>query len=131
MVTHVMKRICTKLIAITFAIAIITPSYSPVAVAEIIGTESAFKAQSRDTMLTRTEKFFLQNVVAKQLSEMGIDREDILERIDVLTDEELATLSHKMEQMPAGAGVIEVIGIVFLVLLILELVGVTDIFKKI
>ena len=82
-------------------------------------------------MLTRTEKFFLQNVVAKQLSEMGIDREDILERIDVLTDEELATLSHKMEQMPAGAGVIEVIGIVFLVLLILELVGVTDIFKKI
>lgn len=126
-----MKRVCTKLTAIIFAIAIMVPSYSPVVMAELIGTEAALKAQSRDTMLTRAETFFLQDIVAKQLFEMGIDREDILERIDVLTDEELTTFSHKMEQMPAGAGAIEIIGIVFLVLLILELVGVTDIFKKI
>jgi hypothetical protein len=35
-----------------------------------------------------------------------------------------------MEQMPAGGDALAIIGIVFLVLLILEAVGVTDIFKK-
>jgi len=36
-----------------------------------------------------------------------------------------------MAGLPAGADALAVIGIVFLVLLILELVGVIDIFKKI
>lgn len=126
-----MKRVCTKLVVITFVISIMIPSYSPVVMAELIGTEAALKAQSRDTMLTRAETFFLQDVVSKQLSEMGIDQEDILERINAMTDDELTIFSQKMEQMPAGAGAIEILGIVFLVLLILELVGVTDIFKKI
>jgi uncharacterized membrane protein (Fun14 family) len=35
-----------------------------------------------------------------------------------------------MDQMPAGGDALAVIGIVFLVLIILELVGVIDIFKK-
>ena len=126
-----MKPVCTKFIAITFAISIMVPSYSPVVMAELIGAEAALKAQSRDTMLTRAETFFLKGVVSKQLSEMGIDQKDILERINAMTDDELAIFSQKMEQMPAGSGAIEILGIVFLVLLILELVGVTDIFKKI
>jgi hypothetical protein len=35
-----------------------------------------------------------------------------------------------MDQMPAGGDLLAVIGIVFVILLILELVGVIDIFKK-
>ena len=47
-----------------------------------------------------------------------------------LSDSELVQLSENIDQAPAGAGVVEVVGIVFIVLIILELVGVTDIFKK-
>lgn len=126
-----MKRACTKLTAVMFALAILVPSYSPVVMAEVIGTEAALKVQTRETLLAQAETFVLQDVVAKQLSQMGVDQEDILERIRAMTDDELATFSHKVEQMPAGAGAIEILGIVFLVLLILELVGITDIFKKI
>ena len=39
-------------------------------------------------------------------------------------------MDREIEQMPAGAGVIEIFGIVFIVLLILELTGTIDIFKK-
>jgi hypothetical protein len=52
------------------------------------------------------------------------------ERVAALTDEELRYLDGRLAELPAGAGVVEVIGIVFVVLLILELVGVIDIFKS-
>jgi len=45
-------------------------------------------------------------------------------------DFELRSLADRMEQMPAGGDALAVIGIVFVVLIILELVGVIDIFKK-
>jgi hypothetical protein len=40
-------------------------------------------------------------------------------------------LQGRIADLPAGAGVIEVIGIVFVILLILELIGVTNIFTRI
>jgi hypothetical protein len=53
------------------------------------------------------------------------------ERIAALTDEELALLATELESQPAGGSLLGVAGVVFIVLLILELVGVIDIFKKI
>jgi len=50
--------------------------------------------------------------------------------VAALTDSELRTLAGQMAEMPAGADALAVIGIVFLVLLILEAVGVIDVFKK-
>ena len=44
---------------------------------------------------------------------------------------EISQLQNHLNDLPAGGGAIEVIGIVFIVILILELVGVIDIFKKI
>ena len=39
-------------------------------------------------------------------------------------------LAERMGELPAGGDALAVIGVVFLVLIILELVGVIDIFKK-
>jgi hypothetical protein len=56
---------------------------------------------------------------------------DVEARIAALTDAELNTLATQMADLPAGGdSALVVIGIVFLVLLILEAVGVIDIFKK-
>ena len=40
-------------------------------------------------------------------------------------------MAKKMQDAPAGGDVLVLVGAVFVVLLILELTGVTDIFKKI
>lgn len=97
---------------------------------EMISTEAALGIDNRQELLNVTESFILQEKVAVELSRLGVDREHLVARIRSMTDEELAALAENIDSMPAGAGAIEVIGIVFLVLLILELVGVTDIFKK-
>ena len=62
---------------------------------------------------------------------MGVNPSDAALRVASLNDQELATVANRLDQLPAGGdGVLAVIGIVFLVLLILELTGVIDIFKK-
>jgi len=48
-----------------------------------------------------------------------------------LTQAELITLESQFNEQIAGGDALAVIGAVFLVLLILELVGVTDVFKSI
>ena len=53
----------------------------------------------------------------------------VQQRLQGLTDEEARQLAQQIEELPAGAGLIEVVGIVFVVLIVLELVGVTDVFK--
>jgi hypothetical protein len=52
------------------------------------------------------------------------------ERVRAMTDAELAVLDEQLAEMPYGGDLLAVIGVVFIVLLILELVGVIDIFKR-
>jgi hypothetical protein len=62
---------------------------------------------------------------------MGVDPAEIEGRLAALTDAELATLADTIGQAPAGGdSALAIIGIVFVVLLILELTGTIDIFKK-
>ena len=69
--------------------------------------------------------------VRKQLEQYGVDPAATDARIAALTDQELEQLATDLETMPAGGSALAVVGIVFIVLLILELTGVIDIFNKI
>ena len=55
----------------------------------------------------------------------------MLARVDQMTSAELASFESSLNQGIVGGDALAIIGTVFLVLLILELVGVTDIFKSI
>ncbi len=67
--------------------------------------------------------------VREQMHALGVESAQIDARLAALTDSELNQLAQDIESAPAG-GILEVIGVVFIVLLILEAVGVIDIFKK-
>jgi hypothetical protein len=68
--------------------------------------------------------------VREQLVALGVDPAQVESRVAALTDGELRALADKVADAPAGGDALAVIGIVFIVLLILEAVGVIDIFKK-
>jgi hypothetical protein len=68
--------------------------------------------------------------VRGQLLALGVDPSQVEARVAALTDEELRALAGKVAEAPAGGDALAVIGVVFLVLLILEAVGVIDVFKK-
>jgi hypothetical protein len=99
---------------------------------EVVSTENAFRLDERSAVVDRVNSALAQQQVSKQLLALGVDPLDAQQRIASLSDSELQLLEQKLAEMPAGAGgALEVLGIVLLVLLVLELVGVTDIFKSI
>jgi len=110
--------------------AILNLSSPLVANARIIGTLQAVESQSRTADLATVNAALARDQVRSQFQALGVDPTQVEARVAALTDGELRTLAGQMQDMPAGADGFAIIGIVFLVLLILEAVGVIDIFKK-
>lgn len=110
----------------------ITVLWLPAANAMVLNTGSAekdyYKEPSQDDTI---QAFLLQETVQMQLEKMGVNPELAKSRVSALTPAEKQLVQQKITELPAGGGAVEVIGIVFIVLLILELLGVIDIFKKI
>jgi hypothetical protein len=101
-----------------------------VAHASLVGTLQAVETDTRAQNLATVNGALAKVEVREQMAALGVSAADIDARVARLTDSELNTLADRMQQMPAGGDALAIIGIVFLVLLILEAVGVLDIFKS-
>jgi len=119
-----------RIVAYVLCAAILNLSSPLVANARIIGTLQAVESQSRAADLATVNAALARDQVRSQFQSLGVDPTQVEARVAALTDAELRTLAGQMQDMPAGADALAIIGIVFLVLLILEAVGVIDIFKK-
>jgi hypothetical protein len=126
-----MRSTWTKVIASMFALPLLVLAATRPLSAEIIGTLSALEATQRDRDLETVSRALATEQVRQQFEKLGVEPEQIDARVAALTDEELRTLAQRVDSMPAGGiGVLGVLGIAFVVLLVLELVGAIDIFKK-
>jgi hypothetical protein len=99
--------------------------------AGVISTQEYLTTLDRDATLARIDAVLAREEVRARLEQHGVDPIAANERIAALTDEELSLLATELENLPAGGNLLGVAGVVFIVLLILELVGVIDIFNKI
>lgn len=127
-----MQQIRTTIVMPTLFIFCVMMLWLPAANAVLLGTDSALiNPETISTQDDAIQAFLARETVQQQLVQMGVNPELAMARVNALTPTERQLLEKNISDLPAGAGVIEVIGIVFIVLLILELVGVTDIFKKI
>jgi hypothetical protein len=101
------------------------------ALAALIQTPDAIAAQKGPQTIERMNRLLAREDVRQQLVQMGIDPALAEDRVAALTEEEAAQLQQRLDSLPAGGdSVLAVIGIVFVVLLILELTGVINIFSK-
>ena len=126
-----MSQLWKKAIVCLFAVPVLALGAARPLTAEIIGTLPALEATQRDQDLDTVNRALASEQVSKQLARLGVEQEQVDARVAALTDDELHTLAQRMDETPAGGvGVLAVIGIAFVVLLVLELVGAIDIFKK-
>ncbi|MCE7031882.1 PA2779 family protein [Lysobacter sp. GX 14042] len=121
-----------KLILTPFLIAALSLSLvANTATAGVIGTQQAMSAELRAAKETRVRSSIARDDVRQAMQRLGVDPADADARIASLSDAELLQLEGELDRLPAGGGALAVIGAVFLVLLILELVGVTNVFTRI
>ncbi|MGD8811799.1 MAG: PA2779 family protein, partial [Thioalkalispiraceae bacterium] len=103
-------------------------SMQPVANASIIGTDDLVAEQQsvieRDTLLSALER----DDVKQMLVQKGVDPENAKQRVASLTDEEVIALNEQLDDLPAGSGVVGAVVFVFLVLLVTDILGYTDVF---
>jgi len=114
----------------TIMLLIATP-YQPLLAAMVPTEATIYKINAQDardhlkTLISRND---IQNALIIQ----GIDPMGAKARVDSLSDSEVIEVADKIEQFPAGGGafgaVIAASVIVFLVLLITDILGYTDVF---
>ena len=126
-----MQRIFARRIMVwILSISLLGASLPSTSYADMINTQTQLSTQQTDAPRAHVEEFISRDGVRDQLIALGADPAEVRERIAALTDEELYELDQNIDTLPAG-GILEVIGIVFVVLIILELTGTIDIFKKV
>lgn len=93
------------------------------AFAGMVSTEAVVANADR----TRVANFLEREDVRLQLEAQGVDPAQVKARVAALTDEEAAQLAAHMDEMPAG-GVLGLILLVFVILLITDILGLTKVF---
>jgi hypothetical protein len=102
-----------------------------VGLAAPIGTDALVQLDQRGRLLSQIQTQLARDDVRVQFLESGVSPAEVDTRVAALSTEELQMLSMQLDELPAGGSVLAVVGIVFVVLLILDLTGVTNVFTKI
>jgi len=123
-----LKPMSISLAVLMFLIG--TPVHS--VMAAMIGTETVM-----DSVRGREARDYLHQLLARKdlqdaIIARGIDPIEARARIDSLSDDEVIRIADQIDQLPAGGGAVEFLLITilvgFIVLVILDLTGVTDVF---
>ena len=113
------------------SVALICMGFVQTSSAGMISTGYLIDSETRDASLARVEVLLARQDIERQLLAFGVDADTVAERLRGMSNMELLALEGRLDTQLAGGDALAVIGTVFLVLLILELVGVTDVFKSI
>lgn len=120
------RRLIVKLVSI----ALITLGFAPLSYGGVVSTGQLIDVQTREAQIGEIAAFLDRQAVRDELLRFGVSPDAVTARLDNLTAEELSELQGTIDEQVAGGDVLGLIGAVFLVLLILELVGVTNIFNS-
>jgi hypothetical protein len=100
--------------------------------AALVPTEAAVQARSAREARELINGLLSRGEVQTQLKLHGIDPLEATARVDSLSDAEAVEVASRIDQLPAGGNAVGIIVgailIIFLVLLITDLLGLTDVF---
>ncbi len=114
------------------SVALVATSFTGTASAAVISTQDALSAEVRDARETQVRATLARDDVRQAMEQLGVNPADADARVASLSDAELMQLQGQLDRLPAGGdGALVVIGVVFVVLLILELTGVINVFNRV
>jgi hypothetical protein len=100
--------------------------------AALVTTEQAIAPAAQSDARARVAAFLARDDVRQQMRALGVDPAEADRRIASLSDAEVQRIAGRLDQLPAGGEAIAVVVgaalIVFLVLLVTDLLGLTHIF---
>ena len=120
---YLLRRLTAIFLSILLAITPLLPVQ-----AAVIGNDQivnqGLSNQTRDGL----QRLFEQETAQQQLQEWGVNPDQIQSRIARLTDAELARINQQVNDLHAGGDVLGILLVIFLVFVITDIFGATDIF---
>ena len=92
--------------------------------AGMVGTDAVVSTSGERE---RIATFLEREDVRQQLQAQGVSPQDVQARVAALTDDEAAQLAGRIDSLPAG-GVLGLILLIFVILLITDILGLTKVF---
>lgn len=124
------RDLAKRFVALLCTFALLGGSLSPV-MAGMVGTDQLLTAEQQQADRDRLLATLSRDDVRQQLTALGVDPTQALERVSRMTDAEVAALNQRMDDIPVGADggtVLAVALVVFIVFVITDAIGATDIF---
>ncbi|MDT4851662.1 hypothetical protein FQZ97_858520 [compost metagenome] len=96
--------------------------------AAIVTTEQAMVTPAGDANRERVSAFLARDEVRAALQAQGASADDAIDRVKAMSDAEVAQLADRVDQAPAGGDVLGVLFAVFVILLVTDILGFTQVF---
>jgi hypothetical protein len=123
MMRRIARRVSTLLILAFTCFGVQAPVHAGmVGTGAVLAQEQA--ASERAQVLAALERVDVQ----QGLVEMGVDPQAARDRVLALSDAELKQMAGQLDQLPAGGDALGVVVFIFVLLLITDILGYTDIF---
>jgi hypothetical protein len=117
---------CKRMFALFLSFSLVFLSVSPAHAAMVSNSQLVSPAQQDDrAALLQT---LARADVQAQMSAMGVDAADVSQRVNQMTPDEISQLNQKMAELPAGGDALGIIVLIFLVFIITDIIGATDVF---
>jgi len=113
------RAVARLLIACVFTLGLPLP-----AAAGIVTTDQIQASAERE----RVQGFLAREDVRAQMASFGVTADDARARVAALSDQEVGELAGRIDELPAGAGILGVVFAVFIILLVTDLLGLTKVF---
>ena len=103
-----------------------------IAHAALVGTDQIVASPRADIDRARVAAFVAREDVRGEMRKMGVDPDEATRRVAVMSDVEIQRIAAKIDNAPAGqsavGAIIGAVVLIFVVLLVTDLLGLTDIF---
>ena len=96
--------------------------------AAMIGTDQIINQTDSSLTQEQLQQFLDQEVAQQQLLALGVSPDWVKGRVNNLTDRELARINQGIDKLNAGGDVLGVLLIIFIVFVITDVIGATNIF---
>lgn len=123
------KTLFRRLAAILAVFHMLVVVQVPMANAAMVGTPEVLYEQQQQVDRQQLLGMLEDQGVQEKLQGMGVDRSQVAERINSLTNAELAQFNQQLSEAPAGAGVVGVIVLFLVIFIITDMLCATNIFS--
>lgn len=96
--------------------------------AALVSTDQIANAAQASQHREHLRLFLQRQDVRNMLQQRGVDANVALARVDAMTDSEVQTMASQIDKLPAGGDVLGTAVLVFFVLLVTDILGLTKIF---